>query len=169
MKSNKISWISILPLIIFLFVSGCTHVRTYAVDKERVDQVLTEGNQGYLAGQPQEQPVRRLTRKTYVAEVEMKAPVSEMKQTVSSQGIEKSNAAGESITSVPQPLAAETASTTASVAKVTSYTVERNDTLQKISQKVYGTSKKWKLIYEANKDSLKSEDRIYAGQVLKIP
>ena len=54
-------------------------------------------------------------------------------------------------------------------ASVTSYTVQNNDNLEKISQKVYGTSKKWKQIFEANQDQLKNPDRIYAGMVLKIP
>ena len=49
------------------------------------------------------------------------------------------------------------------------YTVEKNDTLQKISQKFYGTTKKWMRIYEANKDVLKTPDRVYPGQVLNIP
>ncbi|HAJ56142.1 MAG TPA: hypothetical protein DCL35_00035 [Candidatus Omnitrophica bacterium] len=49
------------------------------------------------------------------------------------------------------------------------YTVEPNDTLGKISLKVYGTAKKWKKIFEANADQLKTPDKIYAGQVLKIP
>ena len=54
-------------------------------------------------------------------------------------------------------------------APVSTYTVVNNDTLEKISQKVYGTTKKWKQIYDANSDKLKSPDRIYSGQVLKIP
>ncbi|PIQ88790.1 MAG: hypothetical protein COV72_06520 [Candidatus Omnitrophica bacterium CG11_big_fil_rev_8_21_14_0_20_42_13] len=49
------------------------------------------------------------------------------------------------------------------------YTVEKNDTLQKISQKFYGTTKKWKKIYDANTDTLKSPDKVYPGQKLNIP
>ena len=52
---------------------------------------------------------------------------------------------------------------------MTTYTVKDNDTLAKIALEVYGTSKRWKEIYEANTDQLKSPDRIYAGQVLVIP
>ncbi|MBU0548127.1 MAG: LysM peptidoglycan-binding domain-containing protein [Candidatus Omnitrophica bacterium] len=50
-----------------------------------------------------------------------------------------------------------------------SYTVGKNDTLQKISKKFYGTTKKWPKIYEANKNVLRSPDKLYAGQTLKIP
>jgi nucleoid-associated protein YgaU len=50
-----------------------------------------------------------------------------------------------------------------------SYTVEKNDTLQKISNKFYGTTRNWPKIYEANKDVLRSPDKLYSGQTLKIP
>ncbi|MCM8781059.1 MAG: LysM peptidoglycan-binding domain-containing protein, partial [Candidatus Omnitrophica bacterium] len=56
-----------------------------------------------------------------------------------------------------------------SKAKFERYTVQPQDTLQKISQKFYGTTKKWNKIYEANKDTLKSPDKIYPGQILEIP
>ena len=49
------------------------------------------------------------------------------------------------------------------------YTVQKGDTLQKISQKYFGTTKRWMKIYEANKDTLKGPDKIYVGQVLNIP
>ena len=49
------------------------------------------------------------------------------------------------------------------------YVVEKGDTLQGISDKVYGTTKKWKEIYEANRDVLESPDMIRPGQKLVIP
>ena len=49
------------------------------------------------------------------------------------------------------------------------YIVKKGDTLQKISNKMYGTTKRWKKIYEANKDALKSPDMIKPGQKLIIP
>ena len=52
---------------------------------------------------------------------------------------------------------------------VTKYKVKKGQTLQEISKEIYGTTKKWKKIYEANKDKLKSPDKIYAGQILNIP
>jgi nucleoid-associated protein YgaU len=65
--------------------------------------------------------------------------------------------------------ASKAAQAQGTAAKVESYTVLPNDTLQKISLKVFGTTKKWKNIFDANSDTLKSPDRIYTGQVLKIP
>lgn len=49
------------------------------------------------------------------------------------------------------------------------YVVQNGDTLQKISEKFFGTTKKWKRIYNANKHVLKSPDRIRPGQKLVIP
>jgi nucleoid-associated protein YgaU len=49
------------------------------------------------------------------------------------------------------------------------YTVVKGDSLSKIAQSIYGDAKKWKLIYEANRELIKNPDLIYPGQVLKIP
>jgi nucleoid-associated protein YgaU len=49
------------------------------------------------------------------------------------------------------------------------YTVQKGDTLQKISKKFYGTTKKWTKIYEANKDIIKGPNKIYPGQAINIP
>jgi len=49
------------------------------------------------------------------------------------------------------------------------YTVKRGDTLQKISYKLYGTTKRWKKLYEVNKEILKSPDMIKQGQRLVLP
>jgi len=49
------------------------------------------------------------------------------------------------------------------------YVVQKGDTLQKVSDKFFGTTKKWKKIYNANKNILKSPDMIRPGQKLAIP
>lgn len=54
-------------------------------------------------------------------------------------------------------------------ATVKTYKVEKGDTLSTISKKVYGHTKYWKNIYEANKDKLKSPDVVPQGMELKIP
>lgn len=50
-----------------------------------------------------------------------------------------------------------------------SYTIEKGDTLWKISQRFLGDGAKWKLIHEANKDVIKNPDLIHPGQVIRIP
>ena len=50
------------------------------------------------------------------------------------------------------------------------YTVRPGDSLSKIAKSLLGDAKKWRLLYEANKDVVGSNpDLIKPGQVLKIP
>ncbi len=49
------------------------------------------------------------------------------------------------------------------------YTVVRGDTLSKIAKEMYGNAGKYPVIFEANKPMLKDPDKIYPGQVLRIP
>ena len=49
------------------------------------------------------------------------------------------------------------------------HTVERGDTLSAIAKKYYGKASKYPVIFEANKPMLDNPDRIYPGQVLRIP
>ena len=51
----------------------------------------------------------------------------------------------------------------------TFHTVVKGDTLSKIAKKVYGDAMKYPVIFEANKPMLKHPDKIYPGQVLRIP
>ena len=47
------------------------------------------------------------------------------------------------------------------------YEVKSGDNLSKIAKKYSGIT--WKEIYEANRDQIKDPDKIFPGQVLKIP
>jgi nucleoid-associated protein YgaU len=51
------------------------------------------------------------------------------------------------------------------------YTVKKGDNLSKIAEKQYGKGKasKYTVIFEANKPMLTHPDKIYPGQVLRIP
>ncbi|CAL2082668.1 Potassium binding protein Kbp [Tenacibaculum sp. 190524A05c] len=49
------------------------------------------------------------------------------------------------------------------------HTVVSGDTLGKIAKEFYGDAMKYPVIFEANKPMLKHPDRIYPGQVLRIP
>ncbi|HGL5882423.1 TPA: peptidoglycan-binding protein LysM [Citrobacter koseri] len=59
--------------------------------------------------------------------------------------------------------------TSAPAAKSQFYTVKSGDTLSAISKQVYGNANLYNKIFEANKPMLKSPDKIYPGQVLRIP
>lgn len=49
------------------------------------------------------------------------------------------------------------------------YEVQSGDTLSKIAKAHYGDPMKYTLIFEANEPLLKDPDKIYPGQVLRIP
>jgi len=49
------------------------------------------------------------------------------------------------------------------------HTVEKGDWLSKIAKTYYGDEKKYNIIFEANKPMLSDPDKIYPGQVLRIP
>ncbi|MEN6671133.1 peptidoglycan-binding protein LysM [Psychrobacter sp. B38] len=51
----------------------------------------------------------------------------------------------------------------------TMYTVKSGDSLSKIAQDVYGSANDYTKIFEANKPMLSDPDKIYPGQVLRIP
>ena len=49
------------------------------------------------------------------------------------------------------------------------HTVEKGDSLWKIAEKTMGSGARYVEIFEANKPMLRDPDKIYPGQVLRIP
>lgn len=49
------------------------------------------------------------------------------------------------------------------------YTVKSGDTLSKIAKEMYGNANDYMKIFDANKPMLSHPDKIYVGQVLRIP
>ena len=144
-----------------LFFYGCgssgVNVRTYAEDRPRVDQEISGmGNAGYIGGSMRSSTLaeRKTTRKVYVMEVSKGAgnikPVED-----------EETGAG----TPPDQSAGQDPGTT----RFTQYTVEKDDTLQKIAKKFYDSYSKWTRIYEANKSAIPDPDRIKSGTVLQIP
>lgn len=153
---------AILLLSVFS-TTGCV-VRTYSVYKERADLDLNSGNRGFLAGESNEPAeVAKTTRESKVIEVELFPLIKSLRRSgVKPAGkgpVNAEDAEGEEVESRPLIVSGE----------VQEYKVQDNDTLQKISQKFYGTMHKWNKIYEANKDQLKGPDKIKPGQLLRIP
>jgi len=166
---------TLYSLLSTLFV-GCL-VRTYTVEKPRADLEIT-GNQGYLMGSPSQEVgkgKKRLspTRKISVLEVELGA--HQYGRGLESEGLarqEGMSVSEETILEEPEDFfldELEDEELFAEKEEYKIYTVQKNDTLQEISRKFYNTTKRWKKLYEANRDVLKSPDKVYPGQVLKIP
>lgn len=51
----------------------------------------------------------------------------------------------------------------------TEYVVSPGDSLSRISSAVYGTSRHWQLIFEANRGQLETPEKLRAGMRLRIP
>lgn len=167
--------LAVYSAAVLTILSGCI-VRTYSLTKDRVDQDIS-GNQGYISGSAPvgaQSPERAATRTTRVVEVELRSPIKfeklkeppkpieqEAKDVSFSEG-NSGYAEGETVSSLQE---------TQTSFQVNTYIVKKDDTLQKISARpeIYGTTKKWMKIYEANKDALKSPNKIRPGQELKIP
>ena len=49
------------------------------------------------------------------------------------------------------------------------YVVKQGDSLARIALAVYGDARRWKRLYDANKDRIADLDTIQPGQVLDIP
>lgn len=146
-------------------LSGCA-VRTYTMTKDRVDQNLSEGNKGYLMGTgPAEEKERKTTRDTQVLEIEFgRNPKAKKGQTARPAIQEPAPVQEEPVMENIEPVAVEPAAPACE-----KYKVQKGDTLQKISEKFYGTTKKWNTIFKANKDKMKAPDKIYPGQTICVP
>lgn len=51
----------------------------------------------------------------------------------------------------------------------TTYTVKSGDTLSELSLQLLGTSRRWRELYEHNRDVIRDPDNLLAGTVLKVP
>lgn len=72
------------------------------------------------------------------------------------------------INAQPQPQAQVVAPAPVKAAPKT-YVIQKGDTLSKISQKFYGTTKKWKGIYDANRDKIQNINNLKVGTQITIP
>jgi len=178
-------------VILAVFAAGCgIEAHTYVMTKDRVgyDQV---GNGGCVMGKCPAAPApAEKTRKVYVLELTRPVPESEV------QKIEQNAVSAITETTVTPPVATSNPATSASAApagasqpavvvpvvgdqpvapaaqagvQAQTYTVLKDDTLQKIAKKVYGSYGKWYKIYEANKDKIKNPNFVKPGTVLTIP
>ncbi len=173
-------------MLAVVFAAGCgIKAETYVMTKDRVGITSNGGNAGYLSGTPQFQEPLKKTRKVYVLEVSRPLPESEIKKieqtvttTTTTENGEESSVVRETTTHESRlhipVIGDEPASRGEEVRfsgpkEALSYTVEKDDTLQKIAKKFYGNYSKWVKIYDANKENLKNPNFVKPGTVLTIP
>ncbi|MBF0330577.1 MAG: LysM peptidoglycan-binding domain-containing protein [Candidatus Omnitrophica bacterium] len=160
----KKSGFLVAGFIMVISLSGCVTAKTYVVNKPRVDQDIP--------GMPVDQgPVK--TRKVIVLEVIEKdkkgvAPAQQVadhgKKSVDTVEVSPE----EKNFDLPQSAVAPSKDVQVKTVPQ-EYVVEKDDTLQKISKKVYGTYSKWTKIYDANRDVLKDPNFLKSGVKIKIP
>jgi nucleoid-associated protein YgaU len=177
MMNKKLALITLV-----IFAAGCgLETRTYVMTKDRVGLDRNGGNGGCVVGKCPPAPApKETTRKIYVLEITKPVPESEV------QKIEQTavNAITESAQTPPASSAAPAESAPAAQPQVaaplpaaqnggnmqaSTYTVQKDDTLQKISKKLFGSYGKWYKIYEANKNKIKNPNLLKPGMVLTIP
>jgi nucleoid-associated protein YgaU len=186
---------NLVLMVLVVFAAGCgLETRTYVMTKPRVGLDQNNGNAGCVVGKCPPAPApKELTRKIYVLEVTKPVPESEVKKieqttvTTNTETVEAppvsnnahvQSAPAESAPAAsnnPQPAAPSqeavsqpTVQNNANMQEQT-YTVQKDDTLQKISKKLFGTYSKWYKIYSANKDKIKNPNVLKPGTVLTIP
>ncbi len=183
--------------VMALAVAGCAgttgsgggvETRAYIAQKDRVDQKMEGGNFGYVNGTPKQPDLSKMSksRKVYVLEFTKNPDVTPddlrkgvpPAQPVTINVPERRPAKDVQPSQPPIVPIVETpaASPTSEVAPAANsssvpseYVIQKGDTLQKISMKIFGTTKKWYKIHEINKDILPDANRIKPGLTIRIP
>jgi tetratricopeptide (TPR) repeat protein len=107
------------------------------------------------------------TQKNQVDSLKRQLADLQIKLAKQNAGSSTSPAAASSSSTAARPVTTEPATTASGEQEI--YHVVAGDNLYKIAKKVYGNSTRWKDIYEANKDRMKSEGDLRVGQSLLIP
>ena len=150
-----------------IILSGCLTMRSYTKEEPRKDLEI-EGNRGCLSGECEEEPrENRLGDTRTISVVEVEFGPRETEKEAGKEELVEAKIPFQKIEVVEAVLEEELAP--AERIEAQHYVVQKNDTLQKISHKFYGTTRKWNFLYKANKDVLKSPDKLYPGVKLLIP
>ena len=152
-----------------VFAAGCgVKAQTYVMTKPRVNIAPNGGNAGYLAGKGVYQEPEKKTRKVYVLELSKPVSASEVKKI--EETVSKTTTQAVAVDQAGNmPATPDALSAASGPGESVSYTVQKDDTLQKIAKKFYGSYGKWTRVYEANKDKLKNPNFVRPGTVLTIP
>jgi len=182
---------SLALITLVIFAAGCgLETRTYVMNKDRVGLEQGNGNGGCVNGKCPAAPApTKTTRKVYVLEITKPVPESEVKKieatavnaiVETSPNPSTSNVAAPSAPAQPvvpvvgempgsSPSSESAVVSNGGVIQGQTYTVQKDDTLQKISKKIFGTYAKWYKIYKANKAKIKNPNVLRPGTVLTIP
>ena len=160
---STMPWIA--GLAAALALAGCyttTRMAAKVTEVPRVDIGLEGGNRGYLIGTPPEGSQMKTTRQMVEATIEIPSfykPKPGVGAPAAPQGADAA------------PTAEESAGPPGASGPYDTYVVQKGDSLWSIAAQpgIYGRASRWRRIFDANRDLLKSPDRLKAGMTLKIP
>ena len=147
----------------FSLAAGCRSA-TKLSEVPRVDLQLEGGNRGFFVGTPPPAGELKTTRQIVESTIEVPS-FYKPKRAGATVGLDD---VAPSEMGMDEPLMAE-AAPGPQVFDV--YVVKKGDSLWSIAAKpeIYGKATKWRQIFDANRDLLKSPDRVRPGMTLKIP
>lgn len=156
-----------LVMLGLMSLGGCRSA-TRLAEVERVDLDLAGGNRGYLVGTPPESPVQRKTTRQII-EMTVEVPsFQRLRHSSAPVGVE--SLAPPEVDMHEGWMPADRSAAEPPV-RMETYLVKPGDSLWSIAAKpeIYGKATGWRRIFEANRDTLSSPDRLRAGMTLNIP
>lgn len=143
-------------------------LRPQAEKKELIEEVIRRAKLTYAASLPDRpsaavEEIAMLKREIarLKAELAAKEGAARARASVASPAVTPPRSNREEALVKPEPAPPEP--------PVQTYQVKRGDNLSRIAGKMYNDSTKWKVIYEANRNTLDSPESLREGQTLIIP
>lgn len=168
--------LGVAAVLAVLSAAGCRSM-TKVSEIPRVDMELEGGNRGYLVGTPPQPEPRKMTRQMVETTIEL--PTRALGGTFSStedasdltQASQEQDLSLGIATEAPQPAADGAAAAASADASADTYVVQKGDSLWSIAARpeIYGKASRWRTLYDANRDVLKSPNDLQAGMRLKVP
>lgn len=159
-------------VMMICFLSGCGG-KIYLADRPRVDQEVP--------GVSVQEDTRSKTRKVLVVQFTQKGEITQQ-ETQSTLTTKQRDEQVEKVTtkeektietsfssSLHLPMGITPSSANTPIEEFQIYVVEKDDTLQKISKKFYGSYHQWLKIYEYNRDVIADPHMLKQGKKIKIP
>lgn len=149
-------------------ISGC-RAGGRVIEEPRADfDVPPDGNRGYLVGTP---PALADDRKPTRQMVEAEFETPPLRRGKGTAPAELEGVAPPEVDLSDSSSDEETAEESSAAGPLTTYVVQKGETLWSIAAKpeVFGDATKWRRLYRMNHDLLGSPDHLRAGMTIKIP
>jgi len=162
---NRTWWMWVVLVAMATFCAGCQQQMAEPVAGGPEQEPRSEMAEEPLATEPEE--MAEAARETAPVTSEPPQPVAAAPPPPVDRGVQDVQASPAPVRT-PQPRESYAEAQPTRSERI--YVVRKGDTLQKISQRFYGTTRNWRRIYEANRSTLtKGPDMIQVGMRLVIP